>query len=334
MLERGHNISLFSGAGLLDLAVERAGFNTIVTAESDPFCQEILKVRFPLANHLSDVSQVGRQTVTRFMRPLLVTGGFPCQDISSMGTAQGLKGARSGLWSEFGRVISELRPDLVFIENSPVLRRRGLDRVLSDLWRRGYRAEWDCVPAAAVGAPHLRDRVFILASPEPTPDYQGGTCKFVEVDPSNLPRCGFMRFGVVAERPARHTVRDAREAASFLYPTPTRSDGTGGPGTTSKRAGGKNLRTVVNELEGNGRLNPEWVEWLMGAPRGWSYPGLCNLELTPHPGWDTNDLRVPLTSPRRAENRAKRIQALGNAVVPQAAHVAFREMNSLLKGTT
>jgi len=92
----------------------------------------------------------------------VVAGGFPCQDISAAGRGAGITGLRSGLWKEFARIIREVAPTYVFVENSPLLRRRGLDVVLGDLSALGFNAEWDVFSAAAVGAPHLRKRLWIL----------------------------------------------------------------------------------------------------------------------------------------------------------------------------
>ncbi len=93
----------------------------------------------------------------------LISGGFPCQDISSAGTGTGLSGARSGLWHEMARIIGEIRPQYAFIENSPMLTIRGLERVLCDLAALGYDAEWGIVGAHHVGAPHKRERIWIVA---------------------------------------------------------------------------------------------------------------------------------------------------------------------------
>jgi DNA (cytosine-5)-methyltransferase 1 len=93
----------------------------------------------------------------------LICGGFPCQDISFAGKGAGLAGERSGLWYEFARVVRVLRPRYVLVENVAALLVRGLDAVLGTLAADGYDAEWFCLPAAAVGAPHRRDRVFIVA---------------------------------------------------------------------------------------------------------------------------------------------------------------------------
>jgi DNA (cytosine-5)-methyltransferase 1 len=95
----------------------------------------------------------------------VICGGFPCQDISTAGGGAGIEGERSGLWSEYARIIGELRPKFVIVENVSALLGRGLDRVLGDLAEIGYDAEWHCIPASALGAPHRRDRIWIVAHP-------------------------------------------------------------------------------------------------------------------------------------------------------------------------
>lgn len=95
----------------------------------------------------------------------LLTGGFPCQDISTAGKRAGIEGARSGLWSEMARLIGELRPGNILVENVSALLSNGLGRVLGDLAEIGFDAEWHCIPAAAVGAHHYRARVWIVAHP-------------------------------------------------------------------------------------------------------------------------------------------------------------------------
>ena len=95
----------------------------------------------------------------------VICGGFPCQDISTAGKGAGIEGSRSGLWSEYARLIGEIQPRFVIVENVSALLGRGLERVLGDLAALGYDAEWHCIPASYVGAPHRRDRVWIVAYP-------------------------------------------------------------------------------------------------------------------------------------------------------------------------
>ena len=153
--------SLFSGAGLLDAGLARAGFTHSWFCESDPFCRRLLSLRWPGVPVYEDARAVGTE-----LAPVdLLAAGFPCTDISVSGQRAGLSGANSGLWSEVARVVRHLRPSYVFVENVPSLLVRGMDTVLGDLAASGYDAEWDCLPAAAFGAPHLRARVWLVAYP-------------------------------------------------------------------------------------------------------------------------------------------------------------------------
>ncbi len=156
--------SLFSGIGGIDLGFEATGaFTTRWFCEVDPFCREVLAARWPGLPILGDIKAVDWALV----EPVdVVCGGFPCQDISVAGKGAGIKeGTRSGLWFEFQRCLRELRPRYVVVENVAALLARGLGIVLGDLAALGYDAEWDVLPAAAVGAPHRRDRLFILGYP-------------------------------------------------------------------------------------------------------------------------------------------------------------------------
>ena len=155
-------LDLFSGIGGFSLGLERAGgFRTDLFCERDPYCQAVLKKHWPGAPVHDDVNTL---TVESGQFDV-VCGGFPCQDVSLAGKGQGLRGARSGLWKEMHRLIEEARPSWVIVENVSALRRRGLDQVLRQLDEIGYDAEWNCVPASAVGAPHQRDRIWVVAYP-------------------------------------------------------------------------------------------------------------------------------------------------------------------------
>jgi DNA (cytosine-5)-methyltransferase 1 len=153
--------SLFSGIGGLDLGLERAGVGrTVWQVEADPFCRGVLARHWPDAVRYDDVREVRGGAVG----PVdVLCGGFPCQDVSNAGKRAGLDGERSGLWYEFDRLVGELAPRFVVIENVAALLGRGGPDVLRSLAARGYDAWWDCVPAAAIGAPHRRDRLFIVA---------------------------------------------------------------------------------------------------------------------------------------------------------------------------
>jgi DNA (cytosine-5)-methyltransferase 1 len=155
--------SLFAGIGGMDLGLERAGMRCAWQVEIDPYCRRVLERHWPQVPKFNDVRDVGAHN----LEPVdLICGGFPCQDVSNAGKRAGLAGERSGLWSEYARIVCELRPRFVLVENVAALLARGLGTVLGDLAACGYDAEWDCIPAAAVGAPHRRDRLWLVAHPK------------------------------------------------------------------------------------------------------------------------------------------------------------------------
>ena len=154
--------SLFSGIGGIDLGFEMAGIKTVWNCEIDEWCRDLLKKRFPDAKQYQDVKEIGKHNLESVD---IISGGFPCQDISVAGKGEGLDGKRSGLWFEMWRIISELRPSFALIENVQLLTKRGGTRVLSDLAEIGYDAEWQIISAAGVGARHLRKRLWIIAYP-------------------------------------------------------------------------------------------------------------------------------------------------------------------------
>jgi DNA (cytosine-5)-methyltransferase 1 len=156
-------LDLFSGIGGFSLGLERAGFRTVAFCEIDPYCRRVLAKHWPGVPIFEDVTKLRGTDVGTVD---LICGGFPCQDISIAGKGAGISGSRSGLWTEFHRLIGEIRPRYVIVENVPALLQRGLGKVLGDLAEIGYDAEWDCIPASYVGCRQLRDRIWIVAYPE------------------------------------------------------------------------------------------------------------------------------------------------------------------------
>lgn len=155
--------SLFSGAGLCDLGLQWAGFRHQWFCEIDPFCRAVLARHWPDIPLYEDVKTLKGSELPSVD---VLCGGFPCQDVSSGGLRAGIRqGTRSGLWLEYARLIGEIRPKYVIIENVRGLLSLGIDLVLGDLAAFGYDAEWEILPAAALGAPHHRERVFIVAYP-------------------------------------------------------------------------------------------------------------------------------------------------------------------------
>ena len=157
-------LDLFSGIGGFSLGLERAGMQTIAFCEVDPACRQVLKKHWPNVPIFEDVKTLTAKDIYDTVD--VICGGFPCQDISLAGRGAGLAGERSGLWYEYHRLIEEIRPRYVIIENVAALRSRGLDAVLSSLAEIGYDAQWHCIPASALGAPHQRDRTWVVAYAE------------------------------------------------------------------------------------------------------------------------------------------------------------------------
>lgn len=190
------HLDLFSGIGGFSLGLERAGFETVAFCEIDEYARKVLAKHWPGVPIYGDVRNVTAETITdtkgdgcgqRRARGIVVngqngsseettisagpidiiTGGFPCQDISHAGKQAGIEGERSGLWGELARIIGEVRPRYAIVENVPALlsgdRGRWFGRVLGDLAEIGYDCEWHCIPASHIGASHRRDRVWIIA---------------------------------------------------------------------------------------------------------------------------------------------------------------------------
>ena len=155
--------SLFAGIGGFDLGLERAGMEIRWQVENNLWCQRVLAKHWPNVTRYGDIKQVDWHTI----EPVdLVCGGFPCQDISLAGKGAGLTGERSSLWFEYAKAIEVLKPRYVIIENVAALRSRGLDQVLGALAALGYDAEWYVLSACQFGAPHTRERLFVVAYPQ------------------------------------------------------------------------------------------------------------------------------------------------------------------------
>lgn len=157
--------SLFAGIGGFDLGFERAGMQVVWQCEIDPYAQKVLRKHWPNVKLYEDITKMNPDDV----EPVdVLCGGFPCQDISTAGKGVGIvKGeTRSGLFYEIIRLASVMRPRWIVLENVAALLIRGMDTVLRELAQIGYDAEWSCISASDVGAPHLRKRIWIVANAE------------------------------------------------------------------------------------------------------------------------------------------------------------------------
>jgi len=161
-----NELALFAGAGGGILGGHLLGWRTVCAVEWEPYAASVLAARqndgvlppFPIWDDVQTFDGRPWQGIVD-----VVSGGFPCQDISAAGKGAGIDGERSGMWREMARIIHEVRPRFVFVENSPMLTSRGLGTVLGDLASMGFDARWGVLGAADVGAPHQRDRIWIRA---------------------------------------------------------------------------------------------------------------------------------------------------------------------------
>lgn len=299
---------LFAGIGGLGLGVAHVlGGRVAWQVEADEACQRVLWRRFGAALH-GDVRSVG----ARDLAPVdAICGGFPCQDLSVAGQRAGIDGARSGLWREMVRIVGEVRPGLVVIENVPPLLRH-TPVIEAAYAEHGYRMVWTQARALDAGAPHRRSRAFALA-------WQPGAL------PSEWRR--------VAPTPW--------EGSGQPWPTPCARDFRSGADTTfgARRHGTPPLSDLIG-----GRLNADWVETLMGLPAGWTDPDADLDESDGHalldaprwpagmvaehpqrgPQYEWEPPRTVAGPPRKG--RPARLRQLGNAVIPRQAAVALSRL--------
>jgi DNA (cytosine-5)-methyltransferase 1 len=300
--------SLFSGIGGLDIATERAfGGRVVWHCEIERHPQRVLRRRWPDAELHADVRGANGATV----RPIdVLTGGFPCQDLSVAGKRAGLDGNRSGLYHEMMRVVGELQPQYVVFENVPPLLKYR-HRVDNDLRELGYGAIWQTMAAEDVGAPHRRLRVWVLAVRGlarwellPRPSAQGDLfAPWVDAevadglwptatthDHATMYAQGGEPLGHAARWPTPTVKGDHNRkgasatsgdglATAAKWPTPAAADGTGsrrppaGTSPTGRRPDGSKATVgLQTAASGDGVLNPAWVELLMGYPVGWTDP--------------------------------------------------------------
>ncbi len=285
-------LDIFSGIGGFSLGLEAAGMTTVAFCEREPFCQAVLKKHWPDIPCHNDVTTLdGKQyhgTID------VIAGGFPCQDISLAGKGAGLAGERSGLWFEYLRIIKEIKPRYVIIENVSALRSRGLEAVLRTLAEIGYDAEWHCIPASAIGAPHQRDRVWIVAYPQ-----------------SKRYACGESANETGQER----AIEGGREAQGVRLTQPSDKSGIsdvahannaglqGWIGTELQERSSKRATWSGSSLADTYSEPPQWI----AEPRMQCDPWIVE----PSVGRVVDGL----------SGRVDRIKSLGNSIVPQIAQI-------------
>ena len=229
-----NELALFAGAGGGILGGHLLGWKTVCAVEWEQYPASVLCARqndgllppFPIWDDVCSFDGKPWRGIVD-----VVSGGFPCQDISAAGKGAGIDGERSGMWGQMARIIHEVQPRFVFVENSPMLTSRGLGRVLGDLASMGFNAKWGVLGAADVGANHQRDRIWIVAYAPPPPD--------------NWPTP--VKSDYAARRPSKGW------------------QGSDLPSVVWTKSGG-----LENPSKPPAKLNARWVEWLMGWPPGWT----------------------------------------------------------------
>ena len=287
--------SLFGGVGGLELGLEWAGVgHTVWQVEQDAYAKAILAKHWPHARRYDDVRTVGAHNLA----PVdVLCGGFPCQDLSLAGRGAGLAGARSGLWFEYLRIARELRPRFLVVENVAALLARGAATVFGGLAALGYGAVWTTLRASDVGAPHRRERLFVVAYADGA--RSEGNVPFASKAPlADAARPRRADSGVDSTR-GRVLLHDApHDGLRLLVPPDRRLDSR--PVRAVSRATQPRVGRDVDGLPS--RLDGSWP-----AGRG-----------ADQHEWE------PTRTAHTVANRAARLRALGNAVVPQCAYVVGR----------
>jgi DNA (cytosine-5)-methyltransferase 1 len=300
--------SLFTGCMGLDLGLEATGrFRVAWACESDAACRRII------ARHRPDLVVHDDVRTLDFVDPVDgLVGGFPCQDLSYAGLGGGLEGDRSGLWLSMAAAVRLLRPRFVLVENVPGLATRGLGRVLYDLAACGYVGRWLRLRACDVGAPHIRERVFVFARDAAATDAgrerldgpgraDEGSAAGPELGPdgrreparplSPSPDTGGARLeGSGVGRPAGGARLDERGALDWGEYAPA-----------VERWEAELGRSAPRPVDDRGRLEPRFVEWMLGFPDAWT----------------------------AGESRTARLRMLGNAVQVQVGELAGRMLLEL-----
>jgi DNA (cytosine-5)-methyltransferase 1 len=318
--------SLFSGIGGIDLGLERAGMVTRWFVEWDAHCQNVLRRHWPGVPVYGDITAVDWRAV----EPVdVLAGGFPCQPISDAGKRLAQDDER-WLWPEFARAIRALRPRYVLVENVSALRYRGFDAVIGDLAALGYDAEWDCIPASAVGAPHQRDRLWLVAYPGGV-EHEGGRSSIERAGTAELPSAHAASIGRRRRRP-RSLGQRADAAGRGAIPRAHLAD------TAQLRRAPSESHLQAREsdaLIARSSDTDALSERLEGIFAGRSAPRATNGS---GDGGDSGWWAVEPDVGRVAHgvpHRVDRLRALGNAVVPQVVEwlgariVAFDEARAM-----
>jgi DNA-methyltransferase (dcm) len=325
MMNELTHLSLFTGIGGIDLAAETAGFSSVCQCEWADFPNEVLKKHWPNVPRFKDITtltkeafyeKTGRKSVT------LISGGFPCQPFSSAGKQRGFEDERY-LWPEMCRVIEELRPRWVLGENVAGFINLGLDKTLFDLEKAGYKTWVFVLPAVAVGAWHERKRTFILGA-----DVSHTPCVRHKNGRKVYRRTPIKEWDIKKNEQERHNMVGQTICGSVL-------SNPGGVGRTtfnaetvinSERKGNEQL-SGTNDIQGKTNIGQNGIEPGMGGMAN----GLPS-EMDGSIIWQTEPENIPRLT-ENGYNRANRLKALGNAVVPAQVFPILKHIADIETGS-
>lgn len=315
-------LDLFSGIGGFALAAEWTWadeLDIVGFCEIEKYAQKVLQKNFPGVPIHEDITKLNGKD---FKNIDLITGGFPCQDISIAGKGEGIEGSRSGLWTEMCRIISEVRPRYAIIENVPMLIHRGLERVLCDLTEIGYDCEWQIIGADDVGAWHRRKRIWIVAYPR---------CEHGERQEVIQEHEGKIRQGDAIE--FKRSIKCDRERTVERTADVSNSDRTGNrtsKSRTNRDRQKENKRWKELSQPESGRYSKDVPNTIGKRGCGWDTQrqdaeNAGELRRSPKHGYwniEPNVGRVANGIPKRVD----RLKGLGNAIVPQVAYEIMRRI--------
>lgn len=324
-------LDLFSGIGGFSHALHSLGhFETVAFCEIDKECHKVLNKNFPGIPIFYDVNELTYNSVTGYGIDV-ICGGFPCTDISTAGKQKGLidertgKATRSGLWFQYKRIIEEVRPKWVVIENVPNLRSKGLGVVLKDLWELGYNAEWEIISARSIGACHFRQRIWIVAY---------ANCESIREQPgrsvgqkrkSSTVTRHFSKDGSFTTSDSNCNGLD-RETVSVRSENEEKSSDSSGSGSSTSDS--DNFRCFFPTFASEEEKSEWWAKTRALECDWWeAESSVRGMDDAISDRLDKGNDRNSSTQERAEEKaRQERIKQLGNAIVPGVARIIGRQI--------